>query len=117
MKKLLIIAAILSCQTTASFAQSSEAATIKTAIYCDHCKKCESCGGRLETALYKVPGVRKVFVDPKAETIYVAFNSKKTSLNSIRTTITENGYNADNMKATPDSYEKLDDCCKKAVTN
>jgi mercuric ion binding protein len=114
MKKGFILLAFLVGITKFSIAQTkSESVTIKTAIYCDHCKKCESCGGRLETALYKEAGVRKVFIDAKAETIYVAFNSKKTSLKTIKTMITQNGYDADEMKAEAVAYEKLDDCCKK----
>ena len=114
MKARIFLVAILMSLSNLGFAQAKgESVTIKTAIYCDHCKKCESCGGRLETVLYKEAGVRKVFIDAKKETIYVAYNSKKTSLKTIKTVITQSGYDADEMKAEAVAYEKLDDCCKK----
>ncbi len=86
---------------------------IKTSIYCDHCKECESCSSRLEDAVYAVKGVRRVDVNDKSMTIQVAYNPKKTDPEQIRKTITTAGYDADDMKADPEAYRKLDDCCKK----
>ncbi len=86
---------------------------IKTSIFCDHCKECESCGSRLEEAIYAVKGVRRVDVDDKTMTIQVAYNPKKTDPDHIRKAIAATGYDADDFKADPEAYRKLDDCCKK----
>jgi hypothetical protein len=43
----------------------------------------------------------------------VKFDKEVTDLNKIENAITAAGYDADNKKANPDAYAKLDDCCKK----
>lgn len=88
-------------------------AVIKTAIYCDHCKVCESCGGRFKIELSKIKGLKKYILDDKNMTITVFYNNQKTNINAIRTAISEMGFDADNIKASPKAYEKLDACCKR----
>ena len=64
-----------------AFAQKQktvETATIKTVIYCDHCKVCETCGPKFEKTLLKEKGVQMVTLDEKAMTIKVVYNTKKT---------------------------------------
>ena len=53
-------------------------------------------------------------LDEATMTFTVYYNGKKTSLEKIKTAITKLGFDADEMKADPEAYEKLDDCCKKA---
>ncbi|PZR19061.1 MAG: MerP protein [Flavobacterium psychrophilum] len=88
-------------------------AVIKTAIYCDHCKACESCGDRLEKTLLKEKGIQMITLDEKAMTIKVVYNSKKTDLTKIKTAISKLGYDADDIKADAIAYEGLDGCCKR----
>lgn len=88
-------------------------ATIKTAIYCDHCKVCETCGPKFNQTLLKEKGVQMVVLDDKAMTIKVTYNSKKTDLAKIKAAISKLGYDADEVKAEPVAYESLDGCCKK----
>lgn len=90
-----------------------QTAVIKTAIYCDHCKACESCGDRLEKTLLKEKGIQMITLDDKAMTIKVVYNSKKTDLTKIKTAISKLGYDADDIKADAIAYEGLDGCCKK----
>jgi cation transport ATPase len=85
---------------------------IKTRIACDHCKMCGSCGARIEKALYSQKGVKRVDVDDKKMEIVVVYNTEKITTNKIKETITSNGYDADDQKATPESYARLDECCK-----
>lgn len=113
MTKQLVLVGVFFHASLTTFAQGSKEVTIKTKIYCDHCRKCESCGGRLEEVLFKQKGVRKVYVDDKKMIITVGYNPTKTTPGEIRKLISENGYDADDKKATPESYSKLDDCCKK----
>lgn len=93
--------------------KTTQTAVIKTAIYCDHCKVCESCGDRLEKTLLKEKGVQMITLDDKAMTIKVVYNSKKTDLTKIKTAISKLGYDADDIKADAVAYEGLDGCCKK----
>lgn len=88
-------------------------AVIKTATYCDHCKVCETCGGNFKTVLSKIKGLKKYAIDDKKMLITVYYNNQQTNINTIRTAISKMGYDADNIKADPNAYEKLDGCCKK----
>lgn len=92
----------------------NEKAVIQTTIDCDHCKVCETCGQNFQENLYKIKGLKMYELDEKAMTLTVFYNGKKTTLNEIKTAITKLGYDADEMKADPNAYEKLDGCCKKA---
>ena len=90
-----------------------QTAVIKTQIYCDHCKQCESCGDKFNKTLLKEKGVQMVVLDDKEMTIKVTYNSKKTNLEAIKTAISKLGFDADDVKADAVAYEGLDDCCKK----
>lgn len=116
LKSTLFIAVLFFISTTVSAQQSRtitvQKAIIKTAIACDHCKVCPSCGGLLEKTLLKNKGIQMITLDEKKMTIEVIYNSKKTDLNTIKIAISKLGYDADEMKANADGYEKLDGCCK-----
>jgi hypothetical protein len=47
-------------------------------------------------------------------TITVYYNEKKTNLQTIKTAISKLGFDADDIKADKEAYEKLDGCCKRA---
>lgn len=98
-----------------SFAQDTKPgkAIIKTNIYCDHCKVCETCGKNFQSKMLKIKGVKMYELDEKAMTITVYYNSKKTNLETIKTAISNMGFDADDIKADAVAYENLDDCCKK----
>ncbi len=89
-----------------------QTAVIKTFITCDHCKQCETCGGLLEKALIKNTRIQMITLDEAKATITVVYNSKKTNLSAIKAAISKLGYDADDIKADVDGYEKLDGCCK-----
>lgn len=110
---ILFITALFSNYASAQQNKTVQTAVIKTAIYCDHCKVCESCGDRLQKTLLKEKGVQMITLDDKAMTIKVVYNSKKTDLSTIRTAISKLGYDADDVKADIVAYESLDGCCKK----
>lgn len=86
---------------------------IKTTIYCDHCKICESCGGRILKELYNEDGIKSTTVDSKANTITVTYDERKIILEQVRVKISKLGFDADEIKADPAAVAKLDDCCKK----
>jgi periplasmic mercuric ion binding protein len=91
-----------------------QTAVIKTMIYCDHCKACETCGQKFNQTLLREKGVQMVVLNEKEMTIKVTFNTKKTNLGTIKQAIARLGYDADEVKADVAAYEKLDGCCKKA---
>lgn len=118
MKKLTFILAFFgvfffSNQAAAQKQKATETVVIKTKIYCDHCKKCESCGDRLEKSLLKEKGIQMITLDEKEMTIKVVYNTKKTTIDAIKIAISKQGYDADDVKADDVAYESLDGCCKK----
>ena len=115
LKNLLLILALalFSASASAQKQKTVETVIIKTAIYCDHCKACETCGPKFEKVLLREKGVQMVTLDEKAMTIKVVYNTKKTNLQTIRTAISKLGYDADNVKADAVAYAGLDGCCKK----
>ena len=111
---LIVFATFLFSNTVSAQEQKTvQTAVIKTAIYCDHCKHCETCGDKFNQKLIKEKGVQMVVLDEKAMTIKVTYNSKKTDLQKIKLAISKLGYDADEVKAEAVAYEGLDDCCKK----
>jgi len=113
--KHIITLAFLFLSITTYFAQQpkkTQKAVIKTTITCDHCKECETCGQLFNQKLLRETGVQMVTLDTEKMTIEVIYNSKKTNLSNIKTAISNLGYDADDLKANPEAYEKLDGCCK-----
>lgn len=113
LKFILVAFSVVAFSNTAYAQKGTQTAVIKTTIYCDHCKACEDCGGRLEKNLLREKGIQMVTLDDEAMTIKVVYNSKKTDLKKIRQAISKQGYDADDVKADPVVYESLDGCCKK----
>lgn len=98
---------------TANAAEKKASITVKTSIACDHCLQCSSCGQNINDKIRDtVKGIRKVKVDPKTNTITVSYLSDKTNPEQIKQAIAAAGFDADEVKATADAYEKLDGCCK-----
>ncbi len=96
-----------------SYGQKTQKAIIKTEINCDHCKACETCGQLFAASMYKINGVKMYELDADKNEITVYFNSKKTSLENIKSSISKLGYSADDVAADPEGYALLDGCCKK----
>jgi copper chaperone CopZ len=101
---LLLFAAL---RPAAAHAGGTEKVTIKSSVVCNSCKD------NITRALAWEKGVKNVEVDLKNKTITVTYNPKKTSPDKIRQAISKAGYDADEVKADPEAYKKLDECCKK----
>ncbi len=113
--KILLSILIFVFGLTSSNAQkqkTNQKAVIQTTITCDHCKECETCGQLFQEKLLKIKGVKMIELDAEKMTITVFYSSKKTNLEAIKTSISKLGYDADEIKADPMGYEKLDGCCK-----
>ncbi len=74
---------------------------------------CETCGGKMETDLYYVKGIKFVNYNENDMTITVKYKVKNITPDKIRLEISKLGYSADNVPADMTAYEKLDACCKK----
>ena len=103
---LLIILATFSMNM--AFAQKSiETVEIQTSAVCDMCKE------TIEKQLAFTKGVTAAELDVKTAIATVSFKTNKTTIEDIRAAINEVGYDADESKATKESYENLHECCKK----
>lgn len=107
------LALFFSNTATAQKQKTVQKASIKTAIYCDHCKACETCGEKFQKTLLREKGIQMVTLNEKDMIIEVVYNSKKTDLPKVREAISKLGYDADDVKADLVAYESLDNCCKK----
>jgi copper chaperone CopZ len=75
--------------------------------------QCETCEKNLNKALKKVAGIEKYKVDIEGKVIHVNYDRNITTISKIENAITSAGYDANDKKANPDAYDKLDNCCKK----
>ena len=112
-KVILALIALCTFSQVTVAGKTTEKIIIKTNIYCDHCKKCESCGGKLQKELF-TKGIKNIALDEKAMTITVTYNPEKITVEKIRERISKLGYDADDVKADAEAYQKLDGCCKKS---
>ena len=70
-------------------------------------------GSRLEEAIYDEKGVKRVEIDEEKKTVTVYYNTNKTTPEKIKQAIAAVGFDADDVKADPDAYASLDECCKR----
>lgn len=89
-----------------------ETLVVKTPNTCNHCKICETCGGKLETDLYFVRGIKVVEYNEEAQTTTIVYKPKHITPEKIRQEIAKLGFDADDVKADPEGYAKRDTCCK-----
>ena len=97
-----------------SNAQNSKKETlvVSSSIVCDHCLECESCSGNIYKSMTEVEGVTDVKINQEENTIAVTYKPTKTNPEAIKKAISNSGFDADEVKATPEAYAKLDGCCK-----
>lgn len=109
MKKLILFIAFIGIGQIL-FAQQKKPITVKIntpSVQCDMCKK------KIEDYLKYEDGITKVLVDPKQKKATVTYLADRTNLENIKAAIANTGYDADDVKASPEAYEKLPKCCKK----
>ena len=91
-------------------AQQKKPITVKIntpSVQCDMCKR------KIEDYLKYEEGVTKVVVDYKQKKTTVTYLTDRTNLDNIKTAIANAGYDAEEIKAAKDAYDKLPACCKK----
>ena len=96
-----------------SLAQPKKAvlsATIKTPN-----AQCEECKQRIEAFMAREEGLVKTVVDFKRKTTKVTYFSDRTNIENIKTAIANLGFDADDVTANPEFYNKLPPCCKKTA--
>lgn len=112
MKKLLALTAILIGFVSVGFAQS-KAKAVQTVTIKTPTVQCESCKKRIENYMVREEGIQKINVDYKKKVTKVTFVADRTNVENIKTAIANVGYDADDVTANTESYQKLPSCCKK----
>ena len=74
--------------------------------------QCGMCQKIIEVGLAKVDGVSNPRVDLKTKKTILFHDPEKTNKKSIEKIVSELGYQANDLKANPDSYADLPACCK-----
>ncbi|HEU4574140.1 MAG TPA: heavy-metal-associated domain-containing protein [Chitinophagaceae bacterium] len=110
MKQLIVSFLAIAVLGIAGSAQTKalETAKIKTPTV-----QCEMCKSRIETYLKRYDGVTFVQVNYKKKITTVKYLTDRTNIEEIKTAIANAGYDADDVPANPDSYNRLPKCCKK----
>lgn len=84
----------------------TEEVKIKTSSECGSCKK------RIEGKLNYTKGIQFAELDVPTKELTVKFSSKKITLDEIKHILSELGYDADEVKANPESVKALPACCQ-----
>lgn len=110
MKKLLLSAILLTGVSVIVSAQTKAvvAAKIKTPN-----ALCEACKNRIETYLKRYDGVGFINVNYRRGETQVKYYTDRINIEEIKTAIANAGYDADDVPATEDAYQRLPKSCKK----
>jgi copper chaperone CopZ len=112
MKKSLLLALATISLSIAGFSQIKP---VQTAIIKTPTAQCESCKTRIETYLKRIDGVLEANVNFRRGDTKVKFVSDRTNIEEIKTAIANCGYDADDITANEEFYNRLPKTCKKFV--
>ncbi|HET9056942.1 MAG TPA: heavy-metal-associated domain-containing protein [Chitinophagaceae bacterium] len=73
----------------------------------------QPCKERLEQFLKYEEGVARVIVDFRKKITTITYHTERTNIENLKTAIANQGFDADDIKANPESYNKLPTACKK----
>ncbi len=112
--KIIIIALLLtgfvnalSSKSFASNKGGKEKVVIQTSAQCGECQE------KIESAIKKLDGIKSVDLNLDTKKVTVVYDSLLTTLDKIKSAISNAGYDADDVKANSTAYDNLPSCCKK----
>lgn len=107
MKSLLVVVFLMLGFTIFSQEKSkNQVIVIQTSAECGQCKE------RIENQLNYTKGIKYAELNLEDLKLTVKYNSSKITLEEIKTQITKLGYDADDVKAEKEAYQKLPKCCQ-----
>jgi len=106
MKSLAIITLLL-CSCSSLAQSKKEIIEISTSAVCGMCEE------TIEEHFMFEKGVRYADLKLKENVLYIKYNPKKTNPATLRKSLTNIGYDADELLANKKAYENLALCCKK----
>ena len=74
--------------------------------------QCNMCVANIENAIIGIDGILKYKVELETNRVKVKYNTNRLSLQSIEQLISKAGYQANNLSADVDAYNKLAMCCR-----
>jgi mercuric ion binding protein len=74
---------------------------------------CENCKNRIETYLKRYDGVLEINVNYRRAETKVKYLTDRINIEEIKTAIANCGYDADDVPAAEDAYNRLPKSCKK----
>lgn len=103
-----IISLLFLCLGSMAFSQKRPLDTlyIKTSALCQDCKQ------RIESTLNFQKGVKYAELDLETKIATVVYRMKKISPTALRQAISKVGYDADDIKADPNTVLLLPKCCQ-----
>ena len=110
MKKLILFAVMVFGLASLGFSQKKGVKTVTLStptVQCGMCKK------RIESYMMREEGIQKVDVNYKTKKTKVTYATERTNEENIKTAIANVGYDAEDVTANEESYNKLPNCCKK----
>jgi len=110
MKKILITVLLGVGLTATGFSQTK---SVLSAIIKTPTALCESCKSRIETYLKRYDGVLEINVNYRKGETKVKYVTERINIEEIKTAIANAGYDADDVPANEDSYNRLPKTCKK----
>jgi copper chaperone CopZ len=110
MQKLLLSLASVFFFSLSSIAQTKAVQTVKINT---PTVQCESCKKRIETYLKRYDGIMTANVNVKKKETTVKYVTDRINEEEIKAAIANSGYDANEITANPDSYNRLPLCCKK----
>ena len=111
MKRIFLLL-VLTAGFTAAKAQTKP---VLTSIIKTPTAQCEQCKIRIETYLKRHDGVGEVVVNYRKGETRVKYITDRINIEEIKTAIANCGYDADEIPATEDAYNRLPLTCKKFV--
>jgi len=113
MKNVILVMLMIAGSLGTAFGQSAPKKGSQTVTISTPTVQCEMCKNRIERYMIREEGVQKVNVDHKKKKTKVTYFAERTNIENIKTAIANVGYDADDITANEDSYNKLPNCCKK----
>jgi len=110
MKKIFITAFVAFLLTTSAFSQTKP---VLTAVIKTPNALCQLCKDRIETYLKRYDGVLEINVNYRKGETKVKYATDRINIEEIKTAIANDGYDADDVPANEDSYNRLPKTCKK----
>lgn len=73
---------------------------------------CEQCQRRIQKAAFSVDGVKSAVWNIETHKLDVILNEEKTSVTEVKKAVAKVGHDAEEVRTTQETYDKLHHCCQ-----